>query len=92
VHGDAAGAEALRRVLSDWLSDMSLVSAGRFAEADGYIGYMEPYATSHEALDEDHAFQQEVENAARALAGAVDLARAGRLEDPGRGLIDPNPK
>lgn len=92
VHGDAAGAEALRRVLSDWLSDMSLVSAGRFAEADGYIGYMEPYATSHEALDEDHAFQQEVENAARALARAVDLARAGRLEDPGQGLADPNPK
>jgi hypothetical protein len=51
-----------------------------------------PYATSHEALDEDHAFQQEVENAARALASAVDLARAGRLEDPGQGLADPKPK
>src|SRR5438477_7064067 len=64
VHGDAVGAETLRRSLSDWLTDMSLISAGRFAEADGYIGYMEPYATSHEALDEDLAFQQEVQNAA----------------------------
>ena len=50
---------------------MSLISAGRFAEADGYVGYMEPYATSHGALDEDRAFQQEVRNAAHALGNAV---------------------
>jgi multimeric flavodoxin WrbA len=92
VHGDAAGAEALRRALSDWLTDMSLVSAGRFAETDGYIGYMQPYATSHQAFDEDQAFQKEVENAARALARAVELQRADELGDPGRGLADPNPK
>ena len=47
----AVGAETLRRSLSDWLTDMSLISAGRMAEADGYVGYMAPYATSHRALD-----------------------------------------
>jgi multimeric flavodoxin WrbA len=92
THGDAVGAETVRRSLSDWLSDMSLISAGRFAEADGYIGYMEPYATSHQALDEDQAFQQEVANTAHALCNAVKLARAGKLESPGQGLADPNPK
>src|SRR5207302_11507290 len=51
VHGDSIGAETLRRSLVDWLTDMSLVQASRTAEADGYIGYMEPYATSHQALD-----------------------------------------
>jgi len=50
VHGDAAGAETLRCSLSDWLTDMRLISAGRFAEADGYVGYMEPYAASHQAV------------------------------------------
>lgn len=92
VHGDAVGAETLRRSLSDWLTDMMLVSAGRFAEADGYIGYMEPYGTSHQALDEDQAFQEETRNAARALGHAVKFAREGKLADPGRGLVDPIPK
>lgn len=92
VHGDAVGAEGVRRALSDWLTDMQLISAGRFAELDGYVGYMEPYATSHRDLDEDREFQQKVQNAARALGNAVRLARSGRLEEPGTGLADPNPK
>ena len=92
VHGDAVGAEGVRRDLSDWLTDMQLISAGRYAELDGYVGYMEPYATSHRALDDDGEFQQEVINAARALGNAVRLARSGRLEEPGAGLADPNPK
>src|SRR5690348_3769827 len=92
AHGDAVGAETLRRSLSDWLTDMSLISAGRFAEADGYVGYMEPYATSHEALDKDDAFRRETENAARALGHAVRLAQAGKLDDPGHGLADPTLK
>ena len=74
AHGDFVGAETLRRSLSDWLTDMHLISAGGLAETDGYIGYMEPYATSHQALDEDWAFQEEVRNAARALGSAVKLA------------------
>ncbi|SCB36917.1 Multimeric flavodoxin WrbA [Bradyrhizobium shewense] len=92
VHGDAVGAEGVRRALSDWLTDMQLVSAGRFAELDGYVGYMEPYATSHRELDDDGEFQQEVQNAARALGNAVRLARSGHLQEPGAGLADPNPK
>ena len=39
VHGDTVGASTLRRSLSDWLTDMSLVQASRAAEVDGYIGY-----------------------------------------------------
>jgi multimeric flavodoxin WrbA len=92
VHGDSVGAESLRRSLADWLTDMKLISAGGMAETDGYIGYMKPYATSHADLDEDTAFQREVVNVAHALAAAVELARTGSLEDPGRGLPDPNPK
>jgi hypothetical protein len=71
---------------------MHLISAGRFGELDGYIGYMEQYATSHRELDEDDEFQQEVRNAARALGSAVRLARSGRLDEPGASLEDPNPK
>jgi hypothetical protein len=82
----------LRRSLSDWLTDMALISAGRTAEAEGYIGYMEPYATSHDALDEDRDFQEEVRNAARALGNAVKLARAGKYENPAAGLVPPDPK
>ena len=39
VHGDAAGAETLRRVLTDWLTDMGLITAGNAALVDGYVGY-----------------------------------------------------
>lgn len=92
VHGDSVGAEGTRRLLSDWLTDMHLISAGRFAELDGYVGYMEPYATAHQELDEDREFQEEVMNAARALGNAVRLAWLGQLRDPGTDLADPNPK
>ena len=60
----------------DWLTDMKLISAGGMAETDGYLGYMKPYATSHEDLDEDKAFQNGVVNVARALAAAVQLSLA----------------
>jgi hypothetical protein len=92
VHGDSVGAETMRRSLSDWLTDMELISVGRAGELDGYIGYMEPYATSRQALDHNHAFQQETLNVARALGNAVRLARAGRLKNPAEGLIKSNPK
>ncbi|HVX75329.1 MAG TPA: flavodoxin family protein [Bradyrhizobium sp.] len=92
VHGDSVGAESLRRMLADWLTDMELISAGSVAETDGYIGYMKPYATSHNDLDEDKAFQEEVLNAARALGAAVELARTGHLENPDKGLSNPRPK
>jgi len=92
VHGDAIGAETLRRSLTDWLTDMKLVPAGAAALCDGYVGYYEPYATSHDALDRDAGFQQEVRNAARALVEGVRLARSGRFQQPDHSLVDPRPK
>jgi multimeric flavodoxin WrbA len=92
THGDSVGAETLRRSLADWLTDLELISAGGMAEADGYIGYMKPYATSHQDYDEDNAFQKDVLNVARALGAAIDLARTGHLENPAKGLKDPQPK
>ena len=55
VHGDAEGADVLRRSLTDWLLDMDLVQAGNSAVLDRYIGYYEPYATSH-GLGQGHGF------------------------------------
>ncbi|MET4023376.1 multimeric flavodoxin WrbA [Bradyrhizobium sp. S3.2.12] len=92
VHGDSVGAESVRRTLSDWLTDMHLISAGPFWRARRLVGYMESYATSHRDLDEDGEFRQEVRNVVRALGNAVRLARSGRLDQPGAGLQDPNPK
>jgi multimeric flavodoxin WrbA len=91
VHGDAAGAETLRRSLSDWLCDMKLLPAMREGGIDRYIGYYEPYATSHQALDQDTAVQQEVRHAAKAVVEAVALRRAGRFPLP-EPADDPRPK
>jgi multimeric flavodoxin WrbA len=55
VHGDAAGAENLRRMLTDWFTDMQLVPAGRAALVDRYVGYYKPYAISHADLDGEAA-------------------------------------
>jgi hypothetical protein len=79
VHGDAVGAETLRRSLTDWLTDMKLLPAMAAGGIDRYIGYYEPYASSHDALDRDADVQQEVRGVAKALAAAVPLARAGTL-------------
>ena len=92
VHGDVAGIEETRYALCDWLDWMGLVDAGPMARLDRFIGYYEPYATSHEALDRDVAVQEEVRNVARAVAVAVGEARAGRLSMPDRGLKRPRPK
>lgn len=81
----------LRRALLDWLSDMDLVQAGATAVLDRYIGYYEPYATSHEALDRNGGVQEEVRNVARALATRVKQLRKGKRE-PDAGLTDPHPK
>lgn len=92
VHGDAAGAETLRRVLSDWLSDMGLIAAGHASQVDGYIGYYQPYATSHDDLDREKDFQEEVRNGARSLVRAVRLLRRGELKQPDTALREPRPK
>jgi len=92
VHGDVSGTEAVRRALSDWLDWMGLRAAGDKALLDRFIGYYEPYATSHDALDRDKDVQEEVRNAARTLAEAVAQARAGRLSAAGSTLKRPRPK
>ncbi len=92
VHGDAAGTENLRRILTDWLTDMDLVPAAAAATIDRYVGYFEPYATSHEALDRDTALHAEVGNAARVLVEAVRLQRSGQDVRPDRAIRDPRPK
>jgi multimeric flavodoxin WrbA len=79
VHGDTVGAETLRHALTDWLTDMKMLPAMPQGGIDRYIGYYEPYATSHDALDRDTALEQEVRGAAKALGEAVRLLRAGRL-------------
>jgi multimeric flavodoxin WrbA len=86
VHGDVTGAENVRRLLCDWLTDMELMSAGGLAEKDGYIGYDEPYATSHQALDADDGFQQDVRNAAQTLVNAIKLRAEGKFTSPDEGL------
>jgi multimeric flavodoxin WrbA len=91
VHGDVAGIEPHRRGLSDWLDWMGLVDAGKKAKLDRYLGYFEPYATSHAELDADTAFVEETRNVARAVAAEMKRLRAG--ERPGdEGLTDPRPK
>jgi multimeric flavodoxin WrbA len=92
VHGDAIGAETLRRILADWLMDMGLIPAGYLSQLDAYIGYLRPYATSHDDLDRDAAVQQDVRNAARALVQAVKQLRRGGLKAPDAGLHPARPK
>jgi multimeric flavodoxin WrbA len=76
VHGDAAGAEALRRALTDWLLDVKLVPAGNAGIMDRYIGYFES-STSH---------------AAQSLVNAVVAMREGRFVRLDTGLHEPRPK
>src|SRR6185369_3566651 len=92
VHGDVAGVDDVRRALCDWLDWMGLIDAGRRSRLDRYIGYYQPYALSHDALDTDTDVQEEVRNVARAVAAAVVELRAGRLSAPERRLKDPRPK
>jgi multimeric flavodoxin WrbA len=92
VHGDVAGIEDARRSLTDWLDWMGLIDAGNQARLDRYIGYYQPYATSHNALDADQAVLAEVRNVAKAVAGAVKELRAGTLSQPDKNLARPRPK
>jgi len=92
VHGDVAGIEGTRRSLSDWLNWMGLVDSGSFGQLDRFIGYYESYAESHDVLDRDTVFQEEVRNVARAVALAVQDIRSGRVIPPDARLKDPRPK
>src|ERR1700761_1801299 len=92
VHGDVAGIEGARRSLSDWLDWMGLIDSGQPALLDRFIGYYEPYATSHEALDRDLPVQQEARNVALAVAHAVKELRTGTLAAVQPRLERPRPK
>ena len=92
VHGDVAGFENQRRNLCDWLDWMGLIDAGPKARLDRAIGYYQPYAMSHDALDRDPDVQEEVRNVARAVSAAVTAMRAGALTQPDAELAAPRPK
>lgn len=92
AHGDAAGAETVRRNICDALADMGLEPAGGHGEIDRYIGYYEPYATSHDSLDhESKALFVEVRNAMRTLIERTRQVRSG-VAQTGVELADPRPK
>jgi len=92
VHGDAAGVDGLCGNLADWLTDMGLVPAAPGTGLARYIGYMNPYATSHADLDRDESLQIEVRNAAKTLANRVRQLRAGECRRSDEGIVAPRPK
>ena len=92
AHGDAAGPENLRRILSDWLTDLGMVQAGPAAAIDAWIGYYQPYATSHEDLDNDPDLFTQVKNASLSLANMVTQIRSGAYQAPNAGLHNPREK
>jgi len=92
VHGDAEGVDNVRTALIDWLTTLGLIRAGDSGAVGRYVGYLNPYATSHDDLDEDTAIQKEVRNAARSLVETVRQIRSGKLRQPDRGLTAPRKK
>ena len=80
------------RASLNWLTDMGLIAAGNLSQLGAYVGYLRPYATSHDDLDRDTDFQEEVRNAARALVAAVKQLRRGELKPPDDGLRPPRQK
>jgi hypothetical protein len=62
------------------------------AEMDRYIGYYEPYATSHDALDRDVAIVEEVRGVARSIADGIGLVRRGAFTRTDQRRRDPRPK
>lgn len=92
VHGDAAGVETLRRILTDWLEDIGLIASGHKSHIGAYIGYLGTYAESHKDLDKDKDVQADVKTAAQALVNAVKLLREGKLTPPDADLHEARPK
>ncbi len=92
VHGDAAGVENLRRILTDWLTDMELIQASPAATVGAYVGYYRPYATSHDDLDKDPELFEEVRIASLSLCEMVRQIRAGTYRPPDRKLRAPRQK
>jgi hypothetical protein len=91
VHGDAVGAETLRRSLSDWLCDMKLLPAMRQGRDRSLHRLLRAVCDESRRARRRHCMQQEVRNAAKAVVEAVALNRAGRFPQP-ESDIDPRPK
>jgi hypothetical protein len=66
AHGDAEGVDRLSASLSSWLDTMGLIGTGTLSNLSRYIGYLRPYATSHDDLDQDQVLWEETRNVARA--------------------------
>ena len=62
------------------------------AGIDRYVGYYEPYATSHDDLDRDTAFQDETRNTALELVEMVRQIRTGQYRRPDDRLEEPRKK
>jgi multimeric flavodoxin WrbA len=92
AHGDSQGHEGVREALVEWLSSIGMHQAGTSAAVDTLIGYYEPYATSHDKLDEQRDVFVLVENAAQSLVNLVRAMRAGDWRAPDAGLKNPRQK
>ena len=92
VHGDSEGVDLLGAALRNWLTDMNLIPASKYASLARYIGYYGPYATSHDELDKDKATQAEVRASAAAMAEAVPAMRAGQMQSYLPTSSEPRPK
>jgi hypothetical protein len=71
---------------------MGLIDSGEQSRLDRFIGYYEPYANSHDALDKDKSIQEETRNVARAVVITVEELRTGRLQAIQPVLSRPRPK
>jgi hypothetical protein len=80
----------MRRLLSEWLTDIGLIQAGPSAVFDAWVGYYRPYATSHEDRDADRDTFKRVENLS--LIELVAQLRSGRYGRPDEGLHSPKEK
>jgi multimeric flavodoxin WrbA len=92
AHGDAEGPENVRDMLRAWLTTLGMHQAGAQAAIATYIGYYEPYATSHQSLDADRDLFTEVENAAKSLAHMIGQIRSGEFRPSDAGLRNPRQK
>jgi multimeric flavodoxin WrbA len=92
AHGDSQGHEGVREALVEWLRAIGMVQAGASASCDTLIGYYQPYATSHDQLDQSPDVFVLAENAAMSLANLVRDMRSGAYRAPDAGLRNPRQK
>ena len=74
------------------MTDLDMIPAGPIPGIDRYVGYYRPYATSHDDLDRDVAFQEETRNAALGLVEMVRQIRSGAYQRPDEKLEAPRKK